>query len=124
MDLDFYEYVRAPQRRSRHVLFEVEHTVVNLDGVAVTEPMKKVHSNRFGNEDVTETDNTETELTEKEFTEIGMVITINGEGQITFDPKKLIKMAEILANIPGGSLENQSYKQMVKIAYALVPFFV
>lgn len=64
------------------------------------------------------------EPTGKEFTKIGMVISIDTQERIHFDAAKVTKMAETLADLPSGSLDVLPYKQLNKIAYAMLPFFI
>lgn len=64
------------------------------------------------------------EPTGKEFQKIGMIMSIDTEERIHFDSKRVVKMAETLADLPAGSLDSLPYKQLNKIAYAMLPFFV
>ena len=98
---------------------EIPETVQNDDG-SITIQLSKPIIN-FG-EKISEI--TLREATGKEFQKIGMVMSVDTQEKIHFDAVKVVKMAETLGGLASGSLDALPYKQLTKIAYAMIPFFV
>jgi|TARA_Y100000385_G_C12794243_1_gene508993 hypothetical protein len=96
-----------------------QETIENEDG-SITIQLSKPIIN-FG-EKITEI--TLREPTGKEFQKIGMVMSVDTQEKIHFDAVKVVKMAETLSGVASGSLDSLPYKQLTKIAYAMIPFFV
>lgn len=64
------------------------------------------------------------EPTGADYRKIGNCLIFDVNGNIDFKTEKVAKLAETLADLPAGTLDQLPYKQLSKIAFAMMPFFV